>query len=35
MNEKVNDTIVNKLRLAIQDHPRRKWSTLLLQVVKD
>jgi hypothetical protein len=35
MNEKVNDTIVNKLRLAIQDHPRRKWSTLLPQVVKD
>jgi transposase InsO family protein len=35
MNEKVNDTIVNKLRSAIQDHPRRKWSTLLPQVVKD
>ena len=34
-NEKVNDTIVKGLRLALQDRPRVKWTSLLEKVVRD
>ena len=34
MNEKVNGTIVDKLRIAIQTNTTKKWSTLLPDVVK-
>ena len=35
MNEKANHTIVTRLRIAQQLYPKRKWSTLLPQVVKE
>ncbi|UYV77733.1 K02A2.6-like [Cordylochernes scorpioides] len=33
--EKLNDTIMTKLRIAVLEKPRCKWSTLLPQVVKN
>ncbi|UYV63691.1 hypothetical protein LAZ67_2005321, partial [Cordylochernes scorpioides] len=33
--EKLNDTIMTKLRIAVLEEPRCKWSTLLPQVVKN
>ncbi len=32
-NEKVNDTIIKGLRMAITENPKLKWSTLLSRVV--
>lgn len=32
-NEKANHTIFNGLRLAVQENPKLKWSTLLVRVV--
>jgi transposase InsO family protein len=34
-NEKVNDTIVKGLRMAISENPKLKWSTLLSRVVNN
>ena len=33
--EKANGTIITKLRLALADKPRRKWNTLLADVIKN
>ena len=35
MVERINGTIIEKLRVELKDHPRRKWSTLLTDVVKN
>ncbi|RWR99422.1 Retrotransposable element Tf2 protein type 1-like protein [Dinothrombium tinctorium] len=32
--EKVNGTIITKLRASLLDHPKRKWSTLLTDAIK-
>ena len=34
-NEKVNDTIVKGIRLALQDSPRKEWTTVLKDVVQN
>ncbi|UYV62930.1 hypothetical protein LAZ67_2002542, partial [Cordylochernes scorpioides] len=33
--EKMNDTILTKLRTNLQENPRLKWSSLLAKIVKD
>jgi hypothetical protein len=33
MNEKVNDTIITRLRIAVQEKQKSKWSTLLPDVI--
>ncbi|UYV71985.1 K02A2.6-like [Cordylochernes scorpioides] len=33
--EKMNDTILTKLRTNLQENPRLKWSSLLFKIVKD
>ena len=33
--ERANGTIITKLRAALLDFPRRKWSTLLKQIIDD
>ena len=34
-NEKVNGTLVNGIRIALTTYPKRKWSTLVEQVVNN
>jgi hypothetical protein len=33
LNEKVNHTIITRLKIAINEKPKRKWSTLLPEVI--
>lgn len=33
--ERMNGTLMIKIRTAIQDHPRRKWTTLLPKILED
>ena len=33
--ERANGTIITKLRAALLDHPRRKWTTLLPEIVQN
>ena len=35
MVERINGSIIEKLRVELKEHPRRKWSTLLATVVKN
>ena len=34
-NEKINDTIVKGIRLALKDSPRKEWTTVLKDVVQN
>jgi transposase InsO family protein len=33
LNEKVNHTVITRLKIAINEKPKRKWSTLLPEVI--
>ena len=35
MVERINGILIEKLRVSLMEHPRRKWSTLLADVVKN